>query len=268
MKKALGVILFFALFVCSSCSLSTSEVILSSTESTQERQYREDKRFNLLGELEDENIQLYAISKWRQPPALALFRHENAFVFDWSIDAHHHEVYPIKMMLRKAISNSGTDELYIALVAGRGTAIQYEDLRIIQFTDIEHTEPDYYSETIHVDYSLVGSEFRDWLDAPLALMEPPNEDGNYTIELRGNEISAILPKEYDEAGDLRDIYYGDYVEFFFGDSGEITVEVGVCGEFSDPQWAYYGNFIGSVTAKVKFHNGKFTLSDYSFRQDA
>jgi hypothetical protein len=111
-------------------------------------------RFSLLSKLDNENVQLYAISREQYPPALVLFRHGKPFILDWKCDRLASECYS-QMMLNKDFG--GNDELYITIVSEEDEN-HFEDLYVLQFRDT-HGE-----EIIMKEYCLRGEDYRNRLD--------------------------------------------------------------------------------------------------------
>jgi len=248
---AFAVTLFF-----SNCASESTEP--ASTEPGLFHKTQEDSIVNLLLKLPDESIQLYAISNERQPPALVLFRHEKAFVFDWNCDAYspRHQ-----MTLNENFDGNGNDELCVAMVAGSGTGVLWTDLHLVQFFD---TKGDGYIDTEYMEYGLIGEKYRDWFEIPIALKA--QQENEIIIDLGGDEYAFVISETYGGEGDLLDIFYGDYVEFSLDDSGDIFIRIGICGNSSI--WNRFENYIGSVSAKVNFKDGKFAFSDFSFSQES
>ena len=199
-------------------------------------------RFRLLCRLEDEDIQLHAISEGTQPSALVLFRRNEAFILNWKCDSY--------TMKQQMIQNQ-KDELYISDIfeIGKAGYSDFKDLHVLQFTEFELSE-----------YCLRGEEYSDWFAEPVLLKEPLQDNINIVL-FAEKEYPVPLRKTNDTFSSFQTLSYESMGFSLNEERKEVVVSFNVYAEYAGDDTGIY---IGHVDANVHFNDGIFTLSDLGF----
>ena len=216
--------------------------------------YSLTSNFPLYAMIKSENIYLYGISGSRT--GMVLFQDGEATYFLWP------GLTP-RLVLPKLsyfdYDGDGENELAVTLYHSSGTGVALMDLHILKIG-----ESKYGNNLIYTDYSLLSKSINEWFTKDITAEHSNdlktvivNYNGNL-YNYSGNDKDGV---DYDTAGSLYGIKYGDIVKFYFNDEREITVEISIGLNFEKYAIVYY---FGKVTANVNFDGEKFYLSDYTF----
>ena len=221
---------------------------------------------NLLCELEDEDIQLYAISQASQPPGLVLFRQGEAFILNWKCEQYLAEY---EMMLNKDFDGTGkkqkyltNDELYVSIISEAEKDTLWIDLHVLHFTDTVLPKGEVVFKSSLAEYSLIGKECFEWMNKPISLKKPLQENENIVLFM-DKEYPVSLSAINTSLGELKNIELGTWVDF---DINQETKEVFAClNVYAEYEEACFPAIVvGHILANVHFNDGIFTLSDLEF----
>lgn len=143
----------------------------------------------------------------------------------------------------------GTEELMCVLYVGSGTGVSISELHIL--------EPE--SERLYRDILFEVSDYIEQLNSNIKYSYDKEKKLTFIIE--GNEYEYET-SEFFEEYTFVSIGYGDIIDFEYQDGIQLTV---------NPGFSFVGIappvYFGSVTAKVIYKDGTFTLRDFTIALD-
>lgn len=143
----------------------------------------------------------------------------------------------------------GTEKLMCVLYVGSGTGVSISELHIL--------EPQ--SEELYRDVLFEPADYIEQLNSNIGYSYDKEKKLTFIIE--GNEYEYETPELFEEFNFVN-ISYGDIIGFEYQDGINIT---------ANPGFSFVGIappvYFGSVTAKIIYKEGTFTLSDYTIDLD-
>jgi len=264
MKYIFKIIVVISLLMLTVCSINVypkssdpSNSFNSSSSVVDQSQWGLKNGPMLLASVPDKHIYLYGL--W--PNGIVLYNNNYGKYFNWVYNVP--ASVPPKMAVAD-FDHNGDIEIAITLMNRTGTGLGAEDLHVLKIKpDIANDGAfhGYDGQYAYVDFIVDDTKSEAQLEKNIvAKYEPSSKE--LQLRVSGKSYSIDISDTINEGHKFNSVFYTNKISYNF-DGSSIYASFGVDYTVDDATVPIY---VDTVTAKVNFENGAFTLSDFGLTQ--